>query len=112
MKKLKFFAGALLLLVTGSVIFLANKPMTAREALILRNVEALAGFEFNNQYWDDESHWYTILGGAWKPVLHDCTGQFSVGYNSTYFISSYEGRMVTCVNGDGNCFGGTDCLPL
>ncbi|HCC51590.1 MAG TPA: hypothetical protein DEQ30_05625 [Porphyromonadaceae bacterium] len=42
MKKLIIFAGALLLLAAGTAGFFASRPMTAQEALILRNVEAIA----------------------------------------------------------------------
>ena len=42
MKKLIIFTGALLLLVAGIVGFFAIRPMTAQEALILKNVEAIA----------------------------------------------------------------------
>ena len=44
--KTKFFvlSGALLM-VAGIAAFLAHKPMTAREELILRNVEAIAQVE-------------------------------------------------------------------
>ncbi len=42
MKKLIIFAGAMLLLAAGTVGFFANRPMSAQEALILRNVEAIA----------------------------------------------------------------------
>ena len=47
MKKLIIFAGALLLLAAGTAGFFANRPMSAQEALILRNVEALARGEID-----------------------------------------------------------------
>ena len=42
MKKMIIFAGAMLLLAAGTVGFFANRPMSAQEALILRNVAAIA----------------------------------------------------------------------
>ena len=42
MKKMIIFAGAMLLLAAGTVGFFANRPMSAEEALILRNVAAIA----------------------------------------------------------------------
>ena len=42
MKKLIIFAGAMLLLAAGTAGFFASRPMSAQEALILRNVEAIA----------------------------------------------------------------------
>ena len=38
-------SGVLLMSIGLSVMFFVNKPKTAREALILKNVEALADFE-------------------------------------------------------------------
>ncbi|HCC51594.1 MAG TPA: hypothetical protein DEQ30_05645, partial [Porphyromonadaceae bacterium] len=40
--KLIIFAGALLLLAVGTVGFFASRSMSAEEALILKNVEAIA----------------------------------------------------------------------
>ena len=45
MKKLIIFAGALLLLAVGTVGFFASRSMSAEEALILKNVEAIASGE-------------------------------------------------------------------
>ncbi len=42
MKKLIIFAGAMLLLAAGTVGFFASRPMSAQEALILKNVAAIA----------------------------------------------------------------------
>ena len=42
MKKMIIFAGAMLLLAAGTVGFFANRPMSAEEALILKNAEAIA----------------------------------------------------------------------
>ncbi|HCC51592.1 MAG TPA: hypothetical protein DEQ30_05635 [Porphyromonadaceae bacterium] len=47
MKKLIIFAGALLLLAAGTAGFFASRPMSAQEALILKNVEAIARGEGN-----------------------------------------------------------------
>ena len=47
MKKLIIFAGAMLLLAAGTAGFFANRPMSAQEALILKNVEAIAQGETN-----------------------------------------------------------------
>ncbi len=112
MKKKMFIFGLGLLLAAGAVVTFVDKPLTAEQELLMRNVEALAGFEFNNQYWDDEGHWYNIFDPDWTPKLHECTGEKSLGLDSTYSKVTFEGRMVTCVRGSGNCFDGTDCLPI
>jgi hypothetical protein len=87
--------------------------------LSLANVEALA-YEFNNQNWDFNSHWYNTLGGSWTPTYHSCT--YSINTGGSVGISggsvswggsttTYSGHMVTCTNGNGNCVNGTGCIP-
>ena len=51
MKKLIIFAGAMLLLAAGTVGFFANRPMSTQEALILKNVEAIASGEGTEKFW-------------------------------------------------------------
>ena len=46
-KKLIILAGGLIVTAL-SLVFFTDKPLTAREELILRNVEAIAGAEANN----------------------------------------------------------------
>ena len=97
-------------------------------ALALANVEALSDFEgrFNGQDWDTNHHWYNHLGTKFEPRKIDCVyisghyygsiqtfpgnpwGNATVGFQS----SSYQagGKKITCAEGDGNCFDGTDCI--
>ena len=41
-KKSILLGGALLLTIAGSVVYSANKPMSAEEVLLMRNIEAIA----------------------------------------------------------------------
>ena len=97
-------------------------------ALALANVEALSDFEgrFNGQDWDTKHYWYNHLGTKFTPKKIDCvyiSGHYNFGIqtspinawgnaSASYQSSSYEakGKKITCVEGDGNCFDGTDCI--
>ena len=97
-------------------------------ALALANVEALSDFEgrFNGQDWDTNHHWYNNLGTKFTPKKIDCV-YISGFYNGSIQASlispslnltvggqtsSYQanGHKITCAEGDGNCFNGTDCI--
>lgn len=101
--------------------------------LTLANVEALAKtYAFNNQEWNDED-WKLL--GDWKPVVIACTSvettpsfTFTTGGSISYLgaeytwngvtisfggkSTSYNGLMVQCQGGNGNCFNGTKCLGI
>ncbi|HCC52916.1 MAG TPA: hypothetical protein DEQ30_13385 [Porphyromonadaceae bacterium] len=49
MKKPIIFAGVLLLFVAGFVAFFANRSMSAKKSLIMRNIEALAEKELGQE---------------------------------------------------------------
>ena len=76
MKKLIIFAGAMLLLAAGTVGFFANRPMSAEEALILRNAEAIAQAE---QFGDIvivfnyKNKWWGLAAGCKAKDGHTCT---------------------------------------
>ncbi len=116
MKKV-FFTGVFALALVAIVGYGINKNQNVEQLsdLALQNVEALAQFEgeFNNQSWDTNEHWYNY--GDWTPDKRKCTvtsGNWSVGEGIIYNTStvSYEGDMIICINGNGNCFNGTDCI--
>lgn len=115
----------LIAILIVTVVAVINVNVDLRKSgmsdLSLANVEALAGFEFNGQYWDDEHHWYN-LGNNWKPELHPCTGTSGganlqigipnvISYSAGGETASWTGKMVKCVSGSGNCFNGTNCIP-
>jgi hypothetical protein len=103
-----------------------NSQSNDLSALSLANAEALAEFEFNGQNWDSEYHWYNVLGGSWTPQLHECQYSSNTGGSINGIVdgiggggiswngstTSYDGQMVTCVGGNGNCVNGTGCLPI
>ena len=124
---LKKFLGLIAILIV-TVIAVINVNVDLRKSgmsdLSLANVEALAGFEFNGQYWDDEDHWYNNVGNNWKPVLQDCTSITylmgdCVAWDNSFNCIMWQktdvmlpGQQVHCVSGSGNCLFGTDCIPI
>ncbi|MDR1584407.1 MAG: hypothetical protein LBS55_14340 [Prevotellaceae bacterium] len=122
----KIFIGGIATIVIAAAIAL-NVNISAKNNdlsdIVLANTEALAGFEFNNQSWDDYYHWYNNVGSSWKPYQHECTGSSSGGiqiclaYNAINvciqwgYENSWSGQMVSCQLGFGDCVNGTNCIP-
>jgi len=86
-------------------------------------------FYFNGQYWDNNYHWYNVIGSNWRPEMKECTKKITSSswdvavsyknktgyevefdYHSGSYEITYNGEMVICVGGDGNCWNGTDCV--
>ena len=113
-----------ILIITVVTVISVNKDMgkNGMSDFSLANIEVLADFEFNGQYWTDEHQWYN-LGNNWKPELHPCTGtsgggQICIGWDGFGVCiswggnsNSWNGQMVSCKPGSGNCFNGTNCIP-
>ncbi len=106
MKKLIIFAGAMLLLAAGTVGFFANRPMSAQEALILKNVEAIADPEaYMNMVRTTNSCSITFegaagvsttvqwLGRSW-PITFDADGKFTITHSSGEIICDTGGTTV------------------
>lgn len=92
-----------------------NNSRAKLDSVTLANIEALAdgeSFTFNGQEWNDNHYWYNHIGGKWKPVEVNCTGTTSIGFDSIYYSESFDGKMVECAYGDGNCWNGTSCTPV
>jgi hypothetical protein len=132
----KVFSGVIIgfLIVAGAIFNVSlNLHNNRLSAIALANFEALTGFEFNNQNWDSESHWYNVAGSSWNPVPIACTAtetsmSFTIDTGGSINIfgtglswdgsifqfgggtTSYNGVMVQCQGGNGNCFNGTSCL--
>ena len=65
-------------------------------------------FSFNGQGWNTTGdHWF---GSDWYPTVTDCTHTTTYGVPPYQVGVSYEGRMVKCTFGNGNCFNGTSCI--
>lgn len=121
MRKVKFLYVFVLLMIAALASWNVNYNSQTKgmSDLALVNVEALA-WEFNGQDWDDDHHWYN-LGNDWSPHLHPCTGTSGGGQICIEYIlgicinwgtsNSWNGQMVSCVFGSGNCYNGTDCIP-
>lgn len=76
--------------------------------LLLENINAIAygeSFSWDGREWNDTNtdNWF---GSDWKPVLVKCT--VNMGVPPIYQIT-YEGKKVTCNNGNGNCLMASDC---
>jgi hypothetical protein len=109
-------AALALLTVIGVNIHL-NKIVSSKDSdVTLKNIEALSGeFDFNGQSWDDDHHWYNILGQKWTPTVETCVvineavpiyvDGVLVGYGL-----GKTGSKVECSEGDGNCWNGTSCI--
>lgn len=88
MKKLIIFAGAMLLLAAGTVGFFASRPMSAQEALILKNVEAIAR--------NENDHWFTryITGSIYYPGY----GNISCCVYTGIDTDACNYGVVSCIN--------------
>lgn len=108
-----------MLCLGGSISFL-NIDIASKSTVM--NLVAL-GFDFNGQSWDTEDHFYNNSGGKWKPDKIACqytetSGGGSIGfdliitgeYTFPSTSSTYPGHYISCVQGTGNCFNGTDCV--
>jgi len=86
-----------------------SQKSTDLSTLALDNVEALAkNFEWDGNNWDTDGHWYNSFGSNWTPTLVDCTVTEGVDYVVVH-LTSYEGKMVVCSSGSGNCGIGSPC---
>ena len=107
MKKKITFGLVAFAMVAASAVFMKSIAKDDLSAMIQANVDAFTEFEWDGTLWnEDDTHWF---GSAWKPVLADCT--LMIGISGFVELTSY-GKMVTCNDGDGNCFDGSGCTQL
>lgn len=109
-------------ILIGVVAIITTLALNFRHALndygVLNNslhVEVLAqsnnsgGFTFNGQGWSSQDN--GMWNGNWYPTLTKCTHSEITGMPPFQVSVSYDGKMVKCTNGTGNCFNGTPCVP-
>lgn len=120
MKKKITFGMVAFAMVAASAVFMKSIAKDDLSAMIQANVDALTVFEWDGTLWneDDNDHWF---GSDWKPVLSPC--QYSSGIDVGIEIApgitvdiskgdTINGYIVTCNDGDGNCFNGSDCTNV
>jgi len=130
---------ALIIIGLSTFNFILNNDEGSRKFsnLTLANLVALSQensentvktFTFNGITWTNAKQWYNILGKEYTPVQINCkvektTNKVTVGasatvagYGASASVSvggntktSWDGEMVQCQGGNGNCRNGTDC---
>lgn len=108
MKANKFLFIAIITCILSGINICVNTNSTKENSdLLLENINAIAygeSFSWDGREWNDTNtdNWF---GSNWKPVLVNCTVTIGLpGYQITY-----EGKKVTCNNGNGNCLMASDC---
>lgn len=72
------------------------------------NKSSSSSFSFDGDNWNtSDTHG---IGSDWKPVLTACTHTESVGAPPYVVSVSYQGKMVVCQAGNGNCYNGSPCI--
>lgn len=66
-------------------------------------------FSFNGKNWWGDKNTGTIFN--WYPTLTECTHSTTSGLPPYVVTVSYNGKMIVCTGGDGNCGTGTACIP-
>lgn len=110
----------------GNLVSGMNSEISSDD-LLLSNVEALTAgdgysFDFNGQHWTTNytapyndipytSNWCPTKTSCSKTVTYSAGASYkgvSGGYSQSMTI---HGHCIYCINGNGNCVNGTDCIP-
>lgn len=101
MKKKITFGLVAFAMVAASAVFMKSIAKDDLSAMIQANVDALAEFEFGGQSWNEnDTHWG---GSNWLPKVEDCV-------DTNWLGKPFHGQLVSCNNGPGNCYNGTNCI--
>ena len=110
MKK-KFFLGLGTLIFISLVTFNYNISFSTKNGhfdLANSNLIALSqgeSFMFDGTSWNntDTHDWFS----TWLPHMTTC----KVTVGPPFYQEEYDGHAICCINGNGNCFNGTSCIP-